>query len=482
MTLYEKLAEHFIIDIQAGRLMAGARLPALRRVASLHNVSLTTAVKAYEYLERGGWIIAQAQSGFFVSALFEYSDVPLSPVFKSQSRDPNQRMPVGGYIPNNYFFCPLGTSMLSPDLLPSTELRRSIQRAARVSGHSLHSYPEIQGRANLRAALSSHFQKYSFSFSADELVITHGCLHAVRLAVDCVSKEGDTLAVSSPCFNGLLELLANMSRKILEIPCTDNGIDLDQLETHMKTHDICAGLFSTSHMNPSGANLSIEQKKRLALLAENYKIPIIEDDVYMELAHTKKPPLPAKHWDKAGEILWCGSVSKTLAAGMRLGWCLPGRYTNEYVKRHQITSYGVNTIMQSSLCDFINSGDYLSHINKIRVRLVQQLKQYQQFLRAHLGSNARISAPRGGMVLWVQIAGLDTFELVARANAEEIDIRGGYSFSAEPYYNDCFRVNTGWPLMSPDHSDDTDNLALRHLARVCELVVEITSKSQGNRH
>ena len=84
----------------------------------------------------------------------------------------------------------------------------------------------------------------------------------------------------------------------------------------MQQGNIKAGLFCTSHMNPQGISISAQQKQQLAHLAETYQMPIIEDDVYLEISHEKVVPLPAKHWDKQGYIIWCGSVSKTLAAMM----------------------------------------------------------------------------------------------------------------------------------------------------------------------
>ncbi|MEH6577732.1 MAG: PLP-dependent aminotransferase family protein [Amphritea sp.] len=482
MKLYQSLAEHYVDDIQAGRLPTGSRLPALRRVADQHGISLTTAVKAYQYLEQCGWIIAQPQSGFFVAEKKPTSKSPLLPSFKAEPHDPKACAPAAGYNPIVGFSSPLGTSMLSPELLPTQGLQLSIKRAAARAGRSLHYYPEPQGDAGLRACLAQHFLKYDFAFLDTDLVITNGCLHAIQIAINTVSKEGDALAISSPCFSGLLDLLSNMSRKIIEIPCTEEGLDLDQLEAHMREKTIVAGLFSTSHMNPTGTSLSTEQKQKLAALAAEYQIPVIEDDIYLELGHYRKPPLPAKHWDKAGYIIWCGSVSKTLAAGFRLGWCLPGRHIDAYVTQHKTTSFGVNTLLQSSLTDFINSGLYLSHLNKVRRALQQQALQYQQYLSEHLPDTARISQPVGGLVLWVQIPNLDAEALTQQAWCEKIDIRSGISFSTQDYYRDCFRVNFGWALDKEEGGNKQGApSAVQQLARVCELVSQAFSKNSPDK-
>jgi DNA-binding transcriptional MocR family regulator len=472
MKLYESVAEIMIENIEAGRLPPGSRLPALRVLAKQHSISMTTATKSYTYMEEMGWIFSQPQSGFFVAKRSSKIEHPETPGFEGERRDPRNHGPTSGYSPNVKFFSPLGTSMISPELLPTIELQRTIKRSTSRAKELLHQYPEPQGGLGLRTALSNHFSKEHFSFLNSELVITNGCIDAIRIAIETISKAGDTIAISSPCFSGLLDLLAVLSRRIIEIPSNEEGIDLEQLEKHMQNNDIVAGLFNTSHMNPAGTSLSNQQKQRLVQMANEYKIPIIEDDVYIELSHHGKPPLPAKYWDKNGYILWCGSVSKTLAAGLRIGWCLPGRYLQDYLRQHKITGLGVNGLIQASIAEFINTGGYRTHINKVRLKLSKHVHSYQKYLIENLPNNARVSTPDGGIVLWVQIPGLDAVELEQQAKAQQVDIRSGSSFSTHLFYKDCFRVNFGWPLQKSTESSS----AYQQIKNLCQLITTLMSE------
>ena len=449
MKKYESLAQLTIDEIRSGKLPVGTRLPALRVTSKQHFVSITTATNAYRYLEETGWISAIPQSGFFVSnrsTKDNNSLIPQVPGFQSVHRDPKSYAPIYGYNPTVDFFSPLGTSMISPDLLPTVELQRSIKRVTSRSNNLIHQYPTPQGNPQLRSALADHFRKDHFAFKDSDLLITSGCINAIQIAIEVTSNVGDTIAISSPCFSGLLDLLTILKRNIIEIPSNDQGLNLDRLEKLMKTQQIAAALFNTSHMNPSGTSLCIQQKQQLANLANKYTIPIIEDDVYIELSHYGKPPLPTKYWDKGGYILWCGSVSKTLAAGLRLGWCLPGRYFKKYLNQHKLTGVGVSELMQASFAEFINTNQYRSHINKVRLALSRHIYDYRQFLIKNLPANTRVSQPEGGTVLWVQIPQLDANKLQKAAKEQLIDIRSGSSFSTHKYYKDCFRINCGWPL------------------------------------
>lgn len=467
MTLYESLAQTFIDDIVSERLPIGSRLPALRQLAQQQGVSLTTASKAYDCLQEGGWIYARPQAGYFVASRSEVAEFPTLKHPRLTARDPSQFAPKQGYNSGLTGFTPLGTSLLAPALLPEVELSRTIKRVTRRASQTIFSYPELQGVASLRQALSEHFLESHFAFTAQELVITNSCLDSVRIALECVTQPGDTIAVCSPCFSGLLDLLTTLKRRIIEIPVRHDGIDLIALETCFSEQKISAALLSTTHLNPLGITLPTEQKQAIAQLAAQYQMPIIEDDVYFELSHHKDKPLPAKYWDKEGYILWCSSISKTLAPGLRLGWCLPGRYFEPFLHHHSQTSMGVNSLVQACIAEFILCGDYRRHIHQIRPILQSQVHQYRQFLSEHLPESAQISAPQGGLVLWVRVPHLDSDQLAQDLGKMGIDIRRGSCFSTHPDYNDCLRINCGWPLYLEIDSQS----AASQLKHLCQLVI-----------
>ncbi|WP_417606082.1 PLP-dependent aminotransferase family protein [Oceanimonas baumannii] len=436
MSKYRQLAEKFITDIRAGRLVPGDRLLSLRQFARQHGVSMSTAVSCYAELESLGWLVARPKAGFFVAAGRPTAPTPEWPPFTSRVVTPEAgrvRTPgQGGGA--------LGTARLDLDEVARNGLERSFRRALTRASGRLGEYPPASGEPALRMALASHFSQAGFALGADELLITHGCMAAVQAALEVCTRPGDAVAISSPCYNGLLELLAQMSRRIVEIPSRPDGIDLDQLEQHLVRGTVQAALFCTSHMNPQGLTLSVAQKQRLAQLAGRYRTPVIEDDVYLELAHGDSMPLPAAWYDDNGYVIWCGSVSKTLSPGYRLGWCRPGRYGTALASR----MFGVPTLMQLAFTDFIETGAYVRHLRRTRSRLTRQKQLYLDYLTRHLPAGSRVAQPDGGLVLWLQVPGLAAEALGRAAGQSGLDIRTGELFTASERYRDCLRINMGF--------------------------------------
>ncbi|KOO13908.1 transcriptional regulator [Vibrio xuii] len=455
MSIYRQLAEQFIEEIESGKRTEGGKMPSLRQLAKQQSVSMSTVVSCYQELESQGWIHARPQAGYYVSPRQPTHHTPDLVQFVSKVSHVKRSAPT-----HNALNGPLGVSSTANDEQSISELERSFRRSLRRMGDRINHYPNIQGEPSLRDALAGHFAKFDHHFSSDELVITAGCMSAIKAALESCSEEGDTIAISSPCFNGIIELLGQMSRKIIEIPSLDDGVDLEQLETHLKHQRVDAAIFCTSHMNPQGINMSANQKQKLAQLANQYQIPVIEDDVYLELSYSSHTPLPAKYYDKGGYVLWCGSVSKSLSPSYRLGWCLPGRYFEQYKTQFAAASYGVALPTQLAVADFIESGQYAKHVKRRRNQLLTLRQEYLTYLTNKLPKQIKLSNPQGGMVLWIQIPHLDHKEFAEQVDKLQLDIRLGSLFSTLDLYTDCIRVNMGFPLQGKAKQDLDTLIAL----------------------
>ncbi|NQZ86617.1 MAG: PLP-dependent aminotransferase family protein [Colwellia sp.] len=442
---YLQIAQKLIADIENDHLALNAKLPSLRSIMTLHNVSMTTAMACYRHMEEIGYALAEAKKGFFVQKPYSIENTSIFPQFKSSITNVPERQ-LESFT--DISIDSLATAKLDTRLIDHAIITRSIHAITKKSNFTLN-YENPQGNSQLRVQLSHHFNQQGFINHPDELVITNGCLDAVVSALEIVSKPGDVIIVSSPCYSGLLDILSLLERAIIEIPSTEEGIDLDQL-CHVVEHNrVTACILTANHQNPSGHSINNEQKKLIAQLAAKYELPIIEDDVFRELAHQKNIPLPIKYYDDAGWVLWCSSFSKTLAPGLRLGWCNPGRFLEKYVKLRKIKTLGINHPIQAAMADYVEKGHYSRHLKKINKALSLHCRTYIEFLVRHLPKNSKIYVPKGGLTLWLCLPNVDTKKLSISLAQKGVYTQHGSSFTTTDLYQDCLRLNIG--LVPDDH-------------------------------
>ncbi|TDR79657.1 PLP-dependent aminotransferase family protein [Paludibacterium purpuratum] len=445
---YQQLAAGIRNDIHQGKLSAGQRLPSIRVLARQHGVSLTTAIKSYEWLEAQGDILAAPKSGFFVCHRAPDLHTPRFPAFDPQATPVDNAALIAEVRrgAQEATHVPLGTVMLAASCLPLDELQLSLTRAARRAPQSAAGYGPQAGEPALRQALSRHFADDGLALLPDDLLITNGCMPALNLALLAVSQPGDTIAVPSPCYSGQLQLLASLGRRVLEIPCHAHGMDLDRLEACLAEGVVRVALLTGNHYNPLGFCLSPQDKQRVAALAARHRCVVIEDDVFGECGHGGPRPLPIKAWDTEGWVIWCGSFSKTLAPGYRIGWCAPGRSLAALATLHLSGMLAVNAPLQLALADFLNRGAYRRHLHRLQPQLSAQVDSLRQAVLHHFPTGSRVSQPVGGYALWVQLPpGGDGLALYRAAREQGIGLVPGAAFSARGLYRDCLRLNAGNP-------------------------------------
>ena len=173
----------------------------------------------------------------------------------------------------------------------------------------------------------------------DELVITTGAMEALNLCLQVVTEPGDLVAIESPAFYATLQVLERLKLKAVEIPVHPReGIDLEILADRLAHLPIKACWFMSSLQNPLGASMGEAKKQQLYDLLQRHQVPLIEDDVYAELYFTREPPKPVKSHDREGLVMHCGSFSKSLAPGYRVGWVAGGRYAEQLTRLKLMTT------------------------------------------------------------------------------------------------------------------------------------------------
>ncbi len=447
---YQRLADQLAHKIYQHELQPQQKLSSLREFARQQEVSLSTAQQCYELLEAKGLIYVKAKSGYFVSPRQYQSAIPDSPQFESMPRQVSnldlQNQIQTASIQSH--LTPLGAIQLSPHLIPVDGLRRSLQRALKHCQPEDFLYYNKQGHMQLRQALSDHWREDGIYVAIEDIFITNGCMPALSLLIQQMTKEGDSILIPTPTFNGQLQMLAGLKRKIIEIPADHQGIDLERLESFMRQGAAKLCLLTANFQNPLGYCLSNEQKQHIAQLAEKYQCFILEDDIYGECSFQKERPLPIRYWDQQGYVIWCGSVSKSLSSAYRVGWFCLGQQLQHLRPQLMANNVGVNTPLQLGLADFIYSRGYREHLERLRPKLMQQVEQYRAYiLEAFQGLPIALSQSEGGYALWLQLPkSISGLELYYLAQAKGINIVPGEVFGEDKRYQHFVRLNAGHAL------------------------------------
>lgn len=447
---YHRIADSLTRVIDGGQLRVGDRVPSVRDIARQQCVSPTTAVAALRELEQRGLIEARLRSGFYVARR-----VPAAPLPRQARSIDTPREVAIDTISDNLLameqvddVVPLGAAVPQSDWLPSRKLQRRIAAVARQRPQLLSTYGPLAGLPALRRQIARHYAQFGCRLDPEELVITNGCMEALNLAIRAVAEPGAVIAVESPTYFGMLQIIESFGMKAREI-ATDasTGISLEELEQALSAPEgdkIKACLVVSSFSNPLGVSLTDERKQALVRLCRKFKIALIEDDIYGDLHHGTSRPLPAKTFDAHGAVILCGSFSKTLAPGARIGWIAGGAWTREIRQRKQIASLATPVLMQQVLADYLAKDRYDRHLRRLRQSCVAQLGLFSRAIAKNFPAGTRLSRPQGGYLLWVELPNnLDATLLQRKAMREKISILPGPMFSASGRFRHCLRVNCG---------------------------------------
>ncbi len=443
--LYEKVAGRIGSAIESGALRPGDRLPSIRQLSQQHRVSVSTVLQAYAQLEAAGVLEARPQSGHYVRA----RRALLEP---RATRPPQDTSPVGisSLVASVYSTCHVeaapgfGAAYTPFGLLPTRRLGRLLAAAARAAKHGGTEYDTAPGYPPLRQQIARRSLEWGCALSPDDLITTYGATEALNLCLLAVARRGDTVAIESPAFFGILQMLEAHGLRALEIPCDPrDGMRLDALEGGIQRHRVAAVLAVTNFSNPLGSCMPDANKEKLVGMLARREIPLIEDDAFGDLHHGPTRPRVAKSFDRRGLVLLCGSFSKTLAPGYRVGWVAPGRFQDRVQLLKFSQTVATTTLPQRAVAKFLEGGGYDRHLRTLRRRLAESMHRVVTGVGEHFPAGTRMTHPKGGMLLWVELPRrVSALELYRRALAEGISILPGPIFSARQRLDHFIRLNT----------------------------------------
>lgn len=448
--LYQDLAERLARSLDAGAFRAGDRLPSVRQLARRESVSIATAVAAYRELEDRRLVEARPKRGYFVS--------PRRPVLPEPGawKRPAPRPSAVGVnrlimeilgAARDPAVVPLAAACPSGSLMVPAHLcgRAAATRLRRDPGLAT-SYRMGNGYEPLRRSIAQLAFAYGCLLEPGEIVVTNGCMEALTLALRALVRPGDTVAIESPTYFSVLQILESLGARVLELPTNPRtGISVEALELATRRPGAVRALVLTPNFsNPLGSLMPDLAKRQVVSLMADRGIPIVEDDVYGELHFGDVRPRPMKSWDRTGNVILCSSFTKILAPGLRVGWMSPGRFGEEIALLKFTTSVTTAEMAQATVAELLSSGGFLRHVRRLRSVFATQVRRVTESIERHFPAGCKVTRPSGGFVLWIELPrAVSAMDLFWKALEHGVSIAPGVMFSPSGGYAHHIRISCG---------------------------------------
>jgi DNA-binding transcriptional MocR family regulator len=471
-TRYERYANEIAELICRGALRPDDRLPSVRKASATQGLSRSTVFAAYYLLEARGLIRVRPRSGYFVNAR-PVSATTAAPKAR-QASEPSGRGEIDDVVigllrsAGSPELVQLGSGFLCPSLYPLARLARHLWTGMRDLDPTRVAQDLVSGNEDLRRQIQLRYGLNSTAVDADEIILTNGAMEGLNLCLQAVTRPGEMVAIESPTFYPVLQALERLNLQALTIPTHPRyGVDVEALAIALRRHRVAACWFMPNFQNPLGSLMPQDCREALVALLVQHGIPLIEHDVCAELYFGGRKPLPAKHYDREGLVMHCGSFSKCLAPGYRVGWVAGGRFARQIEHLRIMHTLSPATPSVAAIASYLAEDGYDRHLRRMRATLAGYKAAALDAIRGSFPRSTRVAIPEGGYFLWLQLPRkVNALALHRLALAHNITLAPGPMFSLDRRFTHCVRIN---------YSHGGDRRFLAAVRKVGELAVRLAA-------
>ncbi|MBN8752220.1 MULTISPECIES: PLP-dependent aminotransferase family protein [Variovorax] len=303
-------------------------------------------------------------------------------------------------------------------------------------------YGATEGYEPLRTQLSAFMKTKGVDVDPSGLIVTTGSQQALDLLGKTMISPGDKVIVEGPTFLATIQCFRLYGAQLISAPIDANGVKTDELEKLIAEHKPKFVYLIPTFGNPSGAMLSLERRKKVLELAVKYQTLIVEDDPYGDLYFGEAPPpsIMALSKDVPGSrelLAHCGSLSKVLSPGLRIGWMIaPPELLAKATMCKQFSDAHTSTFSQATAAQYLKSGRMPATLAHVREVYGQRAQAMGNALKRELGDAVSFTQPNGGLFFWARLTGAngklaDANELAKRAIEKLVAFVPGAPFFAE---------------------------------------------------
>ena len=313
-------------------------------------------------------------------------------------------------------------------------------------------YGATEGFGPLREELVSFMGTKGATVTADELIVTTGSQQALDLLGKTMISPGDKVIVEGPTFLATIQCFRLYGAELISAPCDDQGVNTDALEKLIAEHKPKFVYLIPTFGNPSGALLSMERRKKVLELAVKYNTLIVEDDPYGDLYFNEMPPpsllvLSRSVPGSRDLIAYCGSLSKVLSPGLRVGWMVAQpELLSKATMCKQFSDAHTSTFAQATAAQYLKAGRMPATLANVRSVYAKRARVMCDALTREMGDAVEFTQPQGGLFFWVRLTGKggrisDASEFAKRAIEQGVAFVPGAPFYAANPDNATFRLS-----------------------------------------
>lgn len=415
--LYRQILEQLKEKITAGVVRPDEKLPSTRRLADSLGVHRSTVALAYQELWSLGFVdlrpgarprvrgraplvtpSSRAESGL-VDWRTVASDAASEILGSYRQLDTGEAESPGAPI--------ISFKSLDIDrrLFPIEAFRRCVRRVMATQGGALLGYGDPAGYRPLREYVAERLQRHGVAITPDEVLLTNGSQQGIDLLLRMMAAPGRSVAVESPTYNFMLPLLRLNRLKPIEIPVRPDGMDLAALEQALRRERPVLVYTMPSFQNPTGVCTSQAHREQLLALCEKHRTPVLEDGFEEEMKYAGKVVLPLKSMDRHQIVVYCGTFSKVLFPGVRIGWVAADRHCIERLTAiRRFAECAPGAVLQAAMHEFCRDGSYDRHVSRMHRVFRRRMQAALRALREHIRPGwAQWNEPRGGYLIWLKL-------------------------------------------------------------------------------
>lgn len=433
-SLYERLAGALLRAVDRQELPPGTRLPAERSLAEALGISRSTVSQAYDLLRGHGWVESRQGSGTWVGQVPARSTAPVEPrpLPLSGGSMFKRLVEYGEGAPVNLATGALGDPQVLFDLVGNLQVDDLLRSSPP------HGYAPM-GLAALRHVVAERFTQQGAPTDSEQIIITTGAQQAIALLATHFVRPGDVVVTENPTYAGAIDAFSRAGAHLVGLPVDGEGIRLDALAEVLSNARPRLVYLMPTHHNPAGSVMPEEHRRALARLAEQGQVPIVEDNTLAELSLTDAPaPPPVASYEKAGNILSVGSMSKLFWSGLRVGWIRAPEGLVIRLAQHKVAADLGSSMVSQGLAYRL-----LAHLESVRRNRAGLLGERAGLLERLLSRTLpgwSWSTPGGGLALWVRLPGAEGKTFAAVALEHGVAVTPGAEFSVNEAFADHIRI------------------------------------------